>query len=58
MWRLFFAFIAAAALLYGGLHYLGRHDRMAARAQGGRSAAAEATTASAGAHPASAVVEN
>jgi hypothetical protein len=31
MWRLFFAFLAAAALLYGGLHFLGRHDRLSAR---------------------------
>jgi hypothetical protein len=31
MWRLFFAFLAAAALLYGGLHLLGRHDRLTSR---------------------------
>jgi hypothetical protein len=30
MWRLFFAFLAAAALLYGGLHLLGRRDRLSA----------------------------
>jgi hypothetical protein len=57
MWRLFFAFLAAAALLYGGLHLLGRRDRSMAARRAATPAVVAPATAVVPHHP-GAVVEN